>query len=391
MAIRRTIGAARLVAGRIILPPLLVDASVAALCYVAAAVPVAGKGGSPAVLLGMALNAFPLIWRRRFPIVSTFVVGIITTALALVDAVGELPYAQLVATYTFAMLCTPVWRLIAIFCTVVGITVSMVIPGEKFFNVPVVVAAFVGAYALGTSARARQDRIALLEERTRRLAETHAAIAATERERIARDMHDSLAHAMSLVVVQAEAGPVLVRTDAARAERAFDSIATAARDALTQLRRTLGVLRANTANGTATRVPQPGLDGVPNLVDQARRAGLDVTLERSGEPVPIPADVGVAAFRVVQESVTNTLRHAGADRLWIRLDWAEGGLGVDVWDDGRGRAAAVAGASDGSGNGLIGMRERVSALGGTLRIGAGPDGTGFRVTARLPVLETADG
>jgi signal transduction histidine kinase len=391
MAVPRRIAAARLAAARMTLPPLAVDAAVAALCYVAAAVPVAGKGGSPAVLLGMALNAFPLIWRRRFPIVTTAVVGTITTVLAMVDAVGELPYAQLVATYTFAMLCTPVWRLVSILCTVVGITVSMVIPGEKFFNVPVVVAAFVGAYALGTSARARQDRIALLEERTRRLAETHAAIAATERERIARDMHDGLAHAMSLVVVQAEAGPVLVHTDPDRAGRAFDSIAAAARDALTQLRRTLGVLRADTPDGTPARAPQPDLDAVATLADQARRAGLDVILERSGEQVPVPAEVGVAAYRIVQESLTNTLRHAGADRLWIRLSWADGGLAVDVRDNGRGPAPRGATTPDGSGNGLIGMRERVSALGGTLRVGPGPDGTGFRVAAMLPMLETADG
>jgi signal transduction histidine kinase len=203
-------------------------------------------------------------------------------------------------------------------------------------------------------------------------------------------MHDSLAHAMSLVVVQAEAGPVLIRTDPDRAERAFDSIAVAARDALTQLRRTLGVLRSG-AEGTAARAPQPDLDDVAQLAEQARRAGLEVTLERSGEPVPVPADVGVAAYRIVQESLTNTLRHAGADRLWIRLDWAEGGLGVDVRDDGRGPALARGTSPDGSGNGLIGMRERVAALGGTLRVGAGPDGTGFRVSARLPVLETADG
>jgi signal transduction histidine kinase len=268
--------------------------------------------------------------------------------------------------------------------------VSMDLPGEKFFNVPVVVAAFGGAYALGTSARARQDRIALLEERTRRLAQTHAAVAARERERIARDMHDSLAHAMSLVVVQAEAGPVLVRADPARAERAFDSIAAAARDALTQLRRTLGVLRANNPDGTPTRAPQPGLDDVAQLAEQARRAGLRVTLERSGEPGSMPSEVGVAAYRIVQESLTNTLRHAGADRLWIRLRWASGGLDVDVCDDGRGPPASGT-AIDGYGNGLIGMRERVAALGGTLTVGAGPDGTGFRVSARLPVLEPADG
>jgi hypothetical protein len=172
MAVHRMIVAARGALGRVTLHPTVVDATIAAVCYLAAAVPVAGKGASPLVLLGMAANAFPLIWRRRFPVVTTIVVGILTTGLALLDAVGELPYAQLVATYTFAMLCTPMWRLIGILGTVVGITVSMVLPGEKFFNVPVVVAAFGGAYALGTSARARQDRIALLEERTRRLAET---------------------------------------------------------------------------------------------------------------------------------------------------------------------------------------------------------------------------
>ena len=245
-----------------------------------------------------------------------------------------------------------------------------------------------GAYALGTGARARRDRIAMLEERARRLAQAHDAAVARERERIAREMHDVLAHSVSLIVVQAEAGPVVVRSDPDKAEAAFDAIAATGRDALGQLRRTLGVLRSD---GPA-RQPQPDLDDLPALVDQARRAGLEASLSERGDRRPVPAELALAAYRVVQESLTNTVRHAGARRVRVRLDWRQAALHVEVSDDGHGPAP------DGHpGHGLVGMRERVTACGGDLRTGVGDGGVGFRVAAALPFpagglpVEAADG
>ena len=217
----------------------------------------------------------------------------------------------------------------------------------------------------------------MLEERARRLTEEQAAAAARERERIAREVHDILAHSMSLVVVQAEAGPVVVRSDPAKAEEVFDTISITAREALAQLRRALGVLRSE----GPTRQPQPDLDAVAPLVDGARRVGLAATLEEYGERRPVPADLSVTAYRIVQESLTNTVRHARAGQVRVRLDWRDAALRLEVSDDGRGPTRT----GNSFGHGLIGMRERVDAAGGELSTGPGPDGVGFRVVATLPL------
>lgn len=366
------------------LPPLAVDTGIAVVCYGATVAAAFDKdhASGPAFLLA-ALASLPLVWRRRYPIPVTVLTGAGTVGLALIEALGHLPFSQVVATYTFASLCTPLGRLVGVLGTAAGITVSMLVPQEPVTVVGIVVAIFAAAYALGTSARARRDRIALLEERTRRLAESHAAAAAQERERIARDMHDILAHSISLIVVQAEAGPVVVRTKPDRAEAAFDTIARTGRDALAQLRRTLGILRGGQSGGEDSRQPQPDLGGIAALAEQGRRAGLEVSLEEHGQARPLPAEVAVTAYRMVQESLTNTLKHAAASRFWIRLYWDTDQLRVDVWDNGRGPR----GETDNGGHGLVGMRERVAACGGQLAIGQGSDGAGFHVTATLPARE----
>jgi signal transduction histidine kinase len=305
----------------------------------------------------------------------TTISGVTTTWLAIPGAAGDLPAAQLVVTYTFAALCPPVERLVAVAGTVLGITLSIVIPQESVLNLGVVGIAFAMAYALGTAARARRDRITMLEERTRRLAGEQDAAATRERERIAREMHDILAHSMSMVVIQAEAGPVAVRTDPDKAEEVFDTISETAREALAQLRRALGVLRADSAE----RRPQPGLDALPELVAGVRRTGLTVTLEQDGEPRPVPTDLAATAYRIVQESLTNTVRHAAASSVRVRLGWRAGALRLEVYDDGSGPAG------DGDGHGLVGMRERVAAVGGELSLGPGPGGIGYRVAASLPI------
>jgi signal transduction histidine kinase len=385
------------------IPPLVVDAGIALACYVAAVATAANHDRAQWwVMLLAAVASLPLIWRRRYPITVTVVLGAGTVGLALSHAIEQVPFGQLVATYTFASLSGPVGRLTGVLGTVVGVSLSLVIPGTPVTAFPAVGTAFTGAYALGTGVRARRDRIALLEERTRRLAEEHVAAAAQERERIARDMHDILAHSVSLIVVQAEAGPVVLRSDPDRAEAAFDTIAATGREALTQLRRALGVLRAE----EASRHPQPDLGGLPALAQAGREAGLEVSLEQHGGPRPVPAEVESAAYRVVQESLTNVIKHARASRVWIRLDWDGDDLRVDVRDDGKGRSGdgegrgrdhragpgpsggngRASGPPDGAagGQGLVGMRERVAACGGRLSTGPGPDGSGFRVAATLP-------
>jgi signal transduction histidine kinase len=360
-------------------PPHIVDVGVALLCYLLMAVS-SGSHSSvrPVVLLLVAVATLPLIWRRRWPLPVTAVCGAGTITLTLLDGLGDLPYSQLVATYTLAAFSGPLARGLGIAGTAVGISVSFVGHDEKLAQLPVVALLFLGAYALGTGTRARHDRIALLEERNRRHAEEREAAAARERERIARDMHDILAHSISLIAVQAEAGPVLVRSDPSRAERVFDTIGQTARETLTQLRRTLGMLRGE----AGTRAPQPDLDGLGALAERAREAGLAVAVEERGDKWPLPPELGLAAYRVVQESLTNVVRHAAAKRVWIRLDWAADQLGVEVRDDGRGPSGVN---GDGGGHGITGMRERVAAVGGALHTGPGPGGSGFLVTATLPV------
>lgn len=360
------------------LPPLAVDALIATVCWVNVIMQALADGHLtwPVGLLATA-NALPLLRRRRYPLWVTAVSGFSTTWLAVMGAAGDLPAAQLVATYTFAALCPPVGRLIGVAGTVVGITLSIVIPKDNVLNLGVVGIAFAVAYALGTAARARRDRIAMLEERTRRLAGEQDAAATRERERIAREMHDILAHSMSMVVIQAEAGPVAVRTDPDKAEEVFDTISATAREALAQLRRALGVLRSD----EAARQPQPGLDALPELVAGVRRTGLTVTLEQDGASRPVPPDLAATAYRIVQESLTNAVRHAAASTVRVRVGWRDDALRLEVCDDGKGPA----GTGEPGGHGLVGMRERVTAAGGELSLGPGPGGAGYRVAASLPI------
>ncbi|MCW6009146.1 sensor histidine kinase [Micromonospora sp. CPCC 205371] len=367
------------------LPPRAVDAGIALLCYLATVLPKQSNptaDGRELTLALAALASIPLVWRRQFPVQVMAVCGVGTVSLALTDGLGDLPWGQLVATYTVAALSGAVARLVGALGTTAGIAVTFQPLSEKLAQLPIILSLFVAAWALGTGNRARRDRIALLEERARRQMEEHESAAARERARIAREMHDIVAHSISLIAVQAEAGPVLVRADPDRAVRVFDTIGGTARETLTQLRRTLGVLRGE----AASRAPQPDLDDLPALADSAREAGLAVSVEHRGEPRTLPPDLGLTAYRVVQESLTNVVRHAAASHVWISLDWAGDRLGLEVRDDGKGPGTRASGASfSQQGHGIAGMRERVSAFGGEFDAGNDPAGSGFRVVARLPV------
>ena len=368
----------RLAAWRPGLPPVVVDAMLVFACYLTIVIDaVLDDRLKWWVVLLAAINTVPLLWRRRYPLLVAMIVGVCTGWLDLAYKLIEIPAASLVATYTFAALSPPPKRLVGIVSTVVGVTVSITVPGDKLINLGPNAIAFVVAYALGTSARARRAQMEVLEERARRLAEEQEAAATRERERIAREMHDILAHSMSLVAVQAEAGPVAVRSDPARAEEVFDNISATAREALGQLRRTLKLLRSDEPE----RQPQPGLEGLPSLVKSVRRAGLAASLEEHGEPRPVAADLALTAYRIVQESLTNTVKHARAGNVSVRVEWLDRALKLEVRDDGRGPAAE----GRPGGRGLVGMRERVSAAGGQLTCGPGPDGVGYRVTASLPL------
>ncbi|MFG3281019.1 sensor histidine kinase [Streptomyces sp. NPDC048111] len=198
-----------------------------------------------------------------------------------------------------------------------------------------------------------------------------------ERLRIARELHDVLAHSISVINVQAGVGLALLDSDPEQARTALTTIKSASKEALGEVRQVLETLRAP---GEAPRSPAPGLDRLPELVEQAAGAGLTVRTTSTGRPVTLPPGADLAAFRIVQEALTNVVRHSAARTARVAVGYEPGALVLRIEDDG----PASANEAGGSGNGLIGMRERAAALGGT--VDAGPAGrAGFRVTARLPL------
>ncbi|WP_420716815.1 MULTISPECIES: sensor histidine kinase [unclassified Streptomyces] len=326
------------------------------------------------------LAVLPLIWRRRAPV--TVLVAVLLAGglyeLAL-DGPGQpLPYAGLIAYYTVALLCTARVRLLVALLTVVVIVVSVGRNTGTMRELLFTLFVSAAAYALGRLQVTRQAYTRAVEERAAELERANLIeaeqAAARERARIAREMHDVLSHAVSIMIVQAEAGPVAVRRAPERAEAAFDAIADTGRDAMTQLRAMLGVLRTDEV---APRRPQPGIGQLAGLLDRVRGSGPTVSYERTGAVRPLPAALEATVYRVVQEALTNVVRHAGASTAAVRLEYGSGDLAVEVTDDGRG--------SDGSpgGHGLIGIRERAAAHGGTVESGPGADGRGFRVRVVL--------
>ncbi|MFJ3828895.1 sensor histidine kinase [Streptomyces sp. NPDC090046] len=198
-----------------------------------------------------------------------------------------------------------------------------------------------------------------------------------ERLRIARELHDVLAHSISLINVQAGVGLALLDSDPEQARTALATIKAASKEALGEVRQVLDTLRSP---GEAPRSPAPGLDRLPELVEQAAAAGLSVNVSVDGKARALAPGVDLAAFRILQEALTNVMRHSGSRIARIRLTWQPNVLELRVDDDG----PATGGVSDGSGNGLVGMRERASALGGSVEAGPQADG-GFRVVAGLPL------
>ncbi|MCX4540995.1 histidine kinase [Streptomyces sp. NBC_01565] len=336
----------------------------------------------PAYLL-TTLGNVPLVWRRRAPVAAIFgmvAAGSVYT-LAL-DGPGQpLPYAPLIGVYTMALLCPARVRV------AMGVTLTGLILASVAFNTGTArellfaLFVFAAAYALGRLQHTRQAYTAAIEaraaelERANRIEAEQAA--ARERARIAREMHDILSHAVSIMIVQAEAGPVAVRRAPERAEAAFDAIAETGRDAMAQLRTMLGVLRTDGAAPASPRGPQPGVEELTGLLERVRGSGLTVSYDRTGAVRALPAALEATVHRVVQEALTNVVKHAGASEVTVRLEYGERALAVSVVDDGRGP-----GGSSG-GHGLIGIRERAAAHGGTAECGPGPGGAGFAVRVVL--------
>jgi signal transduction histidine kinase len=235
----------------------------------------------------------------------------------------------------------------------------------------------------GILVRARRQAAALARHNAVLQRQAEQALAA-ERSRIARELHDIVAHHLSVVVLQAAGA----RASGQHADRALEKIENSGRQALTEMRRLLGMLHEPEEEPDLT--PQPGLGELAALAESVREAGLPVRLVTDGNGAAVPAAVGVSAYRIVQEALTNVLKHAGAARAEVTIGYVDDAVMVEIADDGGGLETVrlLAGAEQGSGRGLTGMRERVALFGGELLAGPGPDG-GFMVRARLPVGDGA--
>jgi signal transduction histidine kinase len=294
-------------------------------------------------------------------------------------------YAGLVALYTVAAYAERRLAHVAGAVAVVGIAgvYAWELPVLDVEDITVTSLICLTAWLLGENARSRRERVIQAEARAEQLeraraAESEAAVVA-ERNRIARELHDVVAHHVSMMVVQAEAGPVVVEHDPARAAASFDAISAAGKQALSEMRRLLGVLKENPS---APLAPQPGLSSIPELVAGVRAAGLDVTLGLDRLDVEPEPAVDLSAYRLVQEALTNCLRHAGPASVLVHVAREENHLVVRVLDDG------VGGPCGEGGHGLVAMRERVALLGGRLQVGP-RDGGGWGVEAELPLAPVA--
>ncbi|MFC5723739.1 sensor histidine kinase [Streptomyces gamaensis] len=255
-----------------------------------------------------------------------------------------------------------------------------------FLTVP-----FVLAWVLGDSMRTRRAYWAQLEERAGRLEkerEQQARMAVVaERARIARELHDVVAHNVSVMVVQADGAAYVLDAAPDQAKQALETISGTGRQALAEMRRLLGVLRTEDGGEGGEYVPQPDVEQIGELIEQVRGAGLPVDYQVEGAPRSLPSGVELTAYRIVQEALTNTRKHGGPDAgASVRLTYFDDGLGLLVEDDGRGAQQELyeSGGADGMGHGLIGMRERVGMVGGTLDAGPRPGG-GFRISVLLPI------
>jgi signal transduction histidine kinase len=265
-------------------------------------------------------------------------------------------------------------------------------PGLNTVSVFAVMAQFAGVWAIGIALRARRQtleaRVSEAEERANVESQRAARVLAEERLRIAQELHDVVAHSMSVIAVQAGVGAHVLDSSPDDARAALDAISATSRGALAEMRRLLGVLRDE--EGERSHQPAPTLSDVPQLVHDVRAAGVPVTLDISGGNTAINPAVELSAYRVVQEALTNVIKHAGSpSRVGVTVDRGTDVLTVEVVDNGRGAAASVptnGARADGSGHGLIGMRERVELWGGELAVGPVVGG-GYRVRATLPYCE----
>lgn len=372
------------------LSPLILDGALAVLLFVLA---VSASEAPRSGLLGatlIAIETLPLTLRRRFPFAVVVIVGSAALAHLLAGFHNGFfdTFAVVVAVYSAAAN-SPRRKSLAVLAILpIGLIVALLVDWHNrgqvsLVDIPYNAFLFGSSWVLGDSLRARRAYIEQVEERERLLAservERARATVAEERARIARELHDIVAHSVSVMVLQANAGERIMPTRPEQAIEHFAVIQSTGRQALVELRRLLGVLRGSSEEGELR--PQPQLADIATLAGQARRSGLATSLEIESGLDGLPEAVQVSAYRVVQEALTNAMRHGDAASAAIMLRRIDSDLEIEVRDDGRRLASSE---PIRAGHGLIGMRERVQLFGGTLEAGPLP-GKGFHVNARFPL------
>jgi signal transduction histidine kinase len=372
--------------------PRAADAALAAAVFLGTVFVTDGPGDSlvtrpigdvpiPALLV-FAVASAALYWRRHAPLV-VLAVALVAWASTIGSGYADLGGVAIIALYSTGRYATDDrWAHLGVGAAIVVVILDNLTDpapwGEALFGAVVM---FVAWY-VGRRVRLREQRAAQL--RREQAAEARRIII-EERTRIARELHDVVAHRVSLMTVQAGAAKAVAAEDPEGALRAMGAVEEAGRQALDELRHLLGVLRPETDLDDLG--PQPGLADLPRLVEQTRRAGLDVSLTTNGMAAKLPARVDLFAYRIVQEALTNVLKHAGPGaRTKVRLGTDRRGIVIEVLDDGRGATVLPRPDPDDAGargHGIVGMRERARLLGGTLDARPHPDG-GFRVVAHLP-------
>jgi len=343
---------------------------------------------APGLLLLLAfLTCAPLALRTRFPLAAWTASTLAIIGTTLVVSVGSLatsgyPVVVLLVyslcLYAVAVRCRP--RIVITAAVVTAVGAGFLEPGA----VPEAVFLAVSPLLIGAVVRQRRSGERQLAEQELRHSGERALL--QERQRIARELHDVVAHHMSVIAIQAEAAPYKTADPPPELVESFGDIRASALAGLSELRRVLGVLRT----GGQDTAPQPRLAELEALLDSARSGGVSVTVTRSGNPVPLPEGVDLSAYRIVQEALSNAMRHAPESHVQLHLAYRPDALALEICNDAALKAVPVlAGSGDraaagGGGHGLVGMRERTAMLGGSLDAGPTADG-GFRVAAVLPV------
>jgi signal transduction histidine kinase len=323
-----------------------------------------------------------LAWRRSYPI--GVAVWVVATNVA-INPEGEFStlLSLVLVCYTIGAETESPRSYAGLAVVVLTFTAVSVSEGIVPSDVAAALVFFVGPWSVGVAVRqkvARTEEAVARADRLEREREAEAAVAAAEeRTRIARELHDIVSHSISVVTIQTQA--VRRRLGPEHAKEAADlaAVEATAREALAEMRRLFGVLRSE--GESASLMPQPGLHELDRLVAQVRGSGLDVEVRVAGDPYDLPPGVDLAAYRIVQEALTNALRHSGAQLARVVLRYGPTRLDIEVEDEGRGLATVTTG-----GHGLVGVRERVALYGGTVDIGPGETG-GVRLAASLPVRE----